>query len=195
MDIRSPKFGTGTSTKPVSPPFYNPSVHSRSRSGNHRHELHSSGKPTDTPEAFPDSDHDIDRAELSMGLSARYMQLREEVSADKRRLRSLRDEYGRKKELLRGLLEASQQEEAARGRMRELSTALSNISTVAATEKPDLPSKKLEVLKRELRTIALWNHRISALLIFLDSQQQPIVKAPSVARSKSRSPVRTHWSP
>jgi hypothetical protein len=123
------------------------------------------------------------------------MQLRDEVTRDKRRLRELREEYAKKKEVLHNLFEASKVEDASRSRLGELSSALSHLLTVASDQKPDSPQRKLVVIKKELRAASHWNSRIASLLVFLESQQQPFTKQALALRPRSRSPVRTHWSP
>ena len=140
---------------------------------------------------------DQDRSDISLSLSVRYMQLRDQVARDRKLLKSLREEFGMRQESLKALNEASKQEKTNDDRLQELHRALSAIVDTLTCHNIESSLLRHDVLKRELAKIATWNHHVASLLTFLEAQQLPFVKPPTVPMirsGRSRSPIR-HWSP
>lgn len=136
-----------------------------------------------------------DRLELSRNLSIKYLELRQQVTEGRRRLKSLREDFGRKEIQLAGLLTRKKSIESKQAKLNELRSATESLSdTLVRVENPAL---KLECIKKELKGVVTWNKHIEALVVFLEAQQGPILKqsVTTVQPRRSRSSPRRHWSP
>jgi hypothetical protein len=138
-----------------------------------------------------------DRAEVSMSLSVRYMQLRDQVIRDRKILKSLRDDFATRQESLKVLNEASKEEQISMERLQEINRALTAIAETINSHDLHSATLRMDVMRRELGKTATWNYHIASLLAFLEAQQlsverQPI--GPVVNSRRSKSPLR-HWSP
>ena len=153
--------------------------------------------PTTGIETDPTPELGQDRAEISMSLSVRYMQLRDQVIRDRKQLKTLRDEFSKRQESLKTLNEASKEEQINRERLQEMNRAISAIAETIQTHKLDSPTLRMDVIKHELGNISTWNHHVASMLTFIEAQQLPVEKqpvAPIVNSRRSKSPIR-HWSP
>jgi hypothetical protein len=152
--------------------------------------------------AFNDDDGlkglDHDRADVSVSLSLRYMQLREVVARDKHSLRRLREEHARLQDSLKSLQGKSKQGDIDRNRLNAMKTALFAITETQKKHNIESDEMKLALIKKELGSVMEWNSHVAAMVAFLQAQQGPVMKqqvAPVVkTQSRSKSPIR-HWTP
>ena len=136
-----------------------------------------------------------DRLELSRNLSIKYLELRQQVTEGRRRLKSLREEFGRKEQQLGDLLIKKKSVESKQAKLNELRGAIESLCDTLG--RVDNPALRLEYIKKELKSVSSWNKHIEALIIFLEAQQSPILKqsGTTVQPKRSRSSPRRHWSP
>lgn len=142
---------------------------------------------------------DKDRADVSLNLSLRYMQLRDTVIRDRQAVRKLREEHGRLQDSLKSVREKAKQKQVDRERLNAMKAGLFAITETMKRHNLESEEMKLGVIKKELSSVMEWNSHVAAMVAFLQAQQGPVIKQqastpPVATKRRSKSPIR-HWSP